>query len=147
MIKAREPFTDPPAVESPRIHLDRLLYPARFYSHPREVVADQTLSLTEKHAILSTWASGACAVYSMPGWRRLPGAPKLVSLGDVMHALQRLDEGDQEPRPRPSDGRRNAGGRHRRQRFQAVATAPRPPLEPTASPAVRELAEGPNQGH
>jgi len=126
MIKEREPFTDSPAVESPRIHLDRLLYPARFYSHPREVVADQALSLTEKHAVLSTWASGACAVDSMPGWRHLPGTPTLVSIDDVMHALQQLDEVDQKPRPQLSDGRRNAG-RHRQQRFQTLTTAPRRP--------------------
>ena len=32
--------------------LDRLLYPARFFSHPEDVLRDDTLDVQEKRAIL-----------------------------------------------------------------------------------------------
>jgi hypothetical protein len=73
-------------------HLDRLLNPARFYKHPRDVIDDRRLGLSEKRAILSSWASDACAVASMPALRQIPGAPTQVPFDDIMEALQRLDE-------------------------------------------------------
>jgi hypothetical protein len=35
--------------------LGRLLQPARFFRHPRDVVRDVTLTTAEKRAILSSW--------------------------------------------------------------------------------------------
>jgi hypothetical protein len=52
--------------------LDRLLHPARSYRNPRDVVEADNLSLSEKRAILSSWASDACAVDSMPRFASLP---------------------------------------------------------------------------
>lgn len=70
---------------------DRLAAPSHFYRRPEDVVRDGDLSLAEKRAILSAWASDACAVESMPGLRRWPGSDAPVSFDDVMDALQGLD--------------------------------------------------------
>ncbi len=52
-------------------HIDRpwedpdftsLLHPAAAFDHPRDVVNDPDLTVYEKRAILSSWASDACAV-------------------------------------------------------------------------------------
>lgn len=42
--------------------LDQLLHPAQAFGHPSEVVNDPDLTLNEKRAILTSWASYACAV-------------------------------------------------------------------------------------
>lgn len=71
---------------TPPLHLsthdpefDRFLNPAQFYEHPDDVLDDRQLSLQEKRAILSSWASDACAVESMPAWRQIPGTPLIQS--------------------------------------------------------------------
>jgi len=71
--------------------LNRLLDPAQFYRDPNDVVADKRLNLAEKRAILSSWASDACAVESMPALRRPPGLAAPVSFDAIMEALQELD--------------------------------------------------------
>jgi hypothetical protein len=58
--------------------LDQILHPAKCFAHPIDVVRDSLLSLTDKRAILSSWASDACAVEAMPALRQLPGAPTPV---------------------------------------------------------------------
>jgi hypothetical protein len=59
--------------ETSDLALDRLLSPARHFRHPEDVLNDDTLDLQEKRAILSSWASDACAVESVPALRRPPG--------------------------------------------------------------------------
>jgi hypothetical protein len=71
--------------------LDRLLDPACAYKSPHDVLDDRQLTLREKRAILSSWASDACAVESMPALRQIPGSPARVSFDVIMDALQRLD--------------------------------------------------------
>jgi hypothetical protein len=71
--------------------LDRLLSPAQHFRHPDDVLADETLDLQEKRAILSSWASDACAVESVPALRRPPGTAKPISFDQIMDALCRLD--------------------------------------------------------
>jgi hypothetical protein len=71
--------------------LNAVLHPASVFSHPREVVADQTLSVQEKRAILSSWASDACALESVPELRCAPGAAQAVRFDDIIDALQSLD--------------------------------------------------------
>lgn len=78
-----------PAASDPAI--DRLLSPARHYRHPAEVLEDGLLDVDEKRAILSSWASDACAVESMPALRQPPGAREPVPFDAVMDALRRLD--------------------------------------------------------
>jgi hypothetical protein len=69
--------------------VDQLLHPSRFY--PAEVVADELLTVGERRAILSSWASDACAVGSNPPLRRPPLAQTPVTFDEVMDALQQLD--------------------------------------------------------
>ncbi|MFK8839044.1 hypothetical protein SL617_31100, partial [Klebsiella michiganensis] len=47
--------------------------------------------LQEKRAILSSWASDACTVESMPALRHPPGAEQPVSFEEIMDALCKLD--------------------------------------------------------
>lgn len=86
------------APETFDLSLDRLLAPARHFKHPHDVLGDDTLDLQEKRAILSSWASDACAVESMPALRQPPGAERPVSFDQIMDALRQLDS-DASARP------------------------------------------------
>jgi hypothetical protein len=77
------PFDDEPG---------RLLQPARFFRHPRDVVRDARLTTAEKRAILSSWASDASAIESMPALRQIPGSDFVVRFDDVIDALEELDQ-------------------------------------------------------
>ena len=77
------------SINRPRaIDIDELLHPARAFSHPMDVVRDTDLTLYEKRAILSSWASDACAVEDCPELRQPSGA---VKFDDIMDALRGLD--------------------------------------------------------
>src|ERR1044072_3098263 len=78
--------------------LDRLLNPAAIFDHPRDVLKDADLTRQEKRAILSSWASDACAVDSDPPLRKPPGAKAPVSFEEIVEALRSLDD---DPPPRP----------------------------------------------
>ena len=54
------------------VDLNAILHPGSVYDHPRDVLADQTISTGEKRAILASWASDAAAVVSNPALRELP---------------------------------------------------------------------------
>lgn len=71
--------------------LEALLHPAGAFAHPTDVVGDPDLTLTEKRAILASWASDACAVESAPALRVAPAGSKPVTFDDVMDALRALD--------------------------------------------------------
>ena len=62
-----------PASESNVFDFNALLHPGTAYQHPRDVVADARLSLTEKRAILASWASDASAIASCPALRAPDG--------------------------------------------------------------------------
>jgi hypothetical protein len=64
--------------------LETLLHPASAFNHPGDVVRDPDLTLQEKRAILSSWASDACAVESQPALRRPPGAKQPVEFDDIV---------------------------------------------------------------
>ena len=70
---------------------ERLLRPAVGFRHPMEVVKDLDLDLADKRAILSSWASDACAVEGRPELRWLLGTDAPVLVGEVLQALRRLD--------------------------------------------------------
>lgn len=74
--------------------LDRVLDPARFFDRPADVLTAPDLDLREKRAILSSWASDACAVESMPTLRKLPGAKSAITFDEIMDALRALDCSD-----------------------------------------------------
>jgi len=84
--------------ETSDLTLDRLLSPSRFFRHPDDVLKDDTLDIQEKRAILSSWASDACAVESVPALRRPPGTEQPISFDQIMDALCRLDR-DASARP------------------------------------------------
>ena len=91
------------------IDLNAILHPGSVYDHPRDVVADTTLSTGEKRAILASWASDAAAVASNPALRELPGSHRIVAIDEVLEALSELDH-----RPKgPLAASRPGGGQHR----------------------------------
>ncbi len=99
------------------LDLDAILHPARKFAHPSDVVQDPRLSLQEKRAILSSWASDACAVESAPALRTPAGVPRPVRFKDVIDALQSLDataRSDTDRSERISRRRRTSWGRGRR---------------------------------
>jgi hypothetical protein len=70
--------------------IDALLHPGRAFNHPRDVVRDNDLTLYEKRAILSSWASDACAVEDVLELRQLSGLQP-VKFDDIIDALRELD--------------------------------------------------------
>ena len=72
----------------------RLSRPALGFERPDDVLKDADLPPTEKRAILSSWASDACAVEGRPYLRAMPGADHAVPLLEVQEALRRLDRWD-----------------------------------------------------
>jgi hypothetical protein len=61
------------------------------YERPGDVLVDASISVSEKRAILSSWASDACAVDSCPPLRHPPFATSPVTFDEVMEALMSLD--------------------------------------------------------
>jgi hypothetical protein len=70
--------------------VNALLHPAQAFAHPSDVVNDSDLTLSEKRAILASWASDACAVEANPDLRRAPGSIP-VCFDDILDALRTLD--------------------------------------------------------
>ncbi len=73
-----------------RFNLSWLLHPAQAFTHPSEVLNDGDFTLSEKRAILASWASDACAVEVSSRMRRTPGRPP-VPFDDILDALRELD--------------------------------------------------------
>lgn len=61
------------------------------FAFPHEVVDDPSLGLSQKRAILSEWASDACAIDSFPTLRLLPGTNFPVTFSSIMDARSYLD--------------------------------------------------------
>ncbi|MCC6890933.1 MAG: hypothetical protein IT536_20590 [Hyphomicrobiales bacterium] len=101
MTRKNNDRNDPASSRSDGIGIDRLLDPANAFAHPMDVVEDRDLTLTEKRAILASWASDACAVEAAPALRN-PTGSRLVRFDDVMDALKELDRrhGGIKPPPR-----------------------------------------------
>jgi hypothetical protein len=72
------------------LEIDALLHPVRAFSHPMDVVRNTDLTLYEKRAILSSWASDACAEENFPQLRQASGAAT-VKFDDIIDALRGLD--------------------------------------------------------
>ncbi|WP_027519586.1 hypothetical protein [Bradyrhizobium sp. WSM1417] len=73
------------------IDLNAILHPGSVYDYPRDVIADPTLSIGEKRAILASWASDAASIASSPALRELPGSGKAVTIDEILEALASLD--------------------------------------------------------
>ncbi len=89
-------FSTTNAVAPPHRHLgqalDRLLRPAIGFQTPFDVLKDPLLDVSDKRAILASWASDASSVEGDPTRRWLLGADEPAPLSDVLEALWRLDE-------------------------------------------------------
>jgi hypothetical protein len=79
------------------IDLNAILHPGSVYDHPRDVLNDPTISISEKRAILASWASDAASVTSNPALRELPGSYRMVTIDEVLEALSALDHGPKDP--------------------------------------------------
>jgi hypothetical protein len=77
--------------------LNAILHPGSVFNHPRDVLADATLSRAEKRAILASWASDAAAVTSCPALRAIPGTKASVSIDEILEALSSLDHSPRTP--------------------------------------------------
>jgi len=55
------------------VDLNALLHPGTAFEHPQDVVSHPGLSLSEKRAILASWASDASAITSCAGAGRAKG--------------------------------------------------------------------------
>lgn len=75
----------------------------QFFAFPHEVVDDPSLSLSQKRAILSEWASDSCALESVPVLRLLPGTNFPVTFSAIMDARAYLDRkyGEEQDEARP----------------------------------------------
>ncbi len=79
------------------VDLNAILHPGSVYDHPRDVVQDMTICISEKRAILASWASDAASVASSPALRELPGSYRAVTIDEVLEALSALDSGPKDP--------------------------------------------------
>jgi hypothetical protein len=70
-----------------------LLHPGKVFRHPRDVVKCADLTLSEKRAILASWASDAAAVASCPALRAPPELSAPVTIDEILEALRELDGG------------------------------------------------------
>lgn len=77
--------------------LNALLHPGTVFGHPRDVLADPSLSVSEKRAILASWASDASAIASRPSLRAPAGLKAPVSIDEILNALCELDGGPSNP--------------------------------------------------
>ena len=79
------------------IDFNAILHPGTVFEHPRDVVSHPTLSLSEKRAILASWASDASAIASCPALRAPTGLKAPVTIDEILDALCELDGGPRNP--------------------------------------------------
>jgi hypothetical protein len=86
------------ALDDNVIDLNAVLHPGTVFEHPRDVVSHPALSLSEKRAILASWASDASAIASCPSLRAPPeGLKAPVTIDEILKALCALDGGPRNP--------------------------------------------------
>jgi hypothetical protein len=74
-----------------------LLHPGTVFDHPKDVLAHPSLSVSEKRAILASWASDASAIASCPPLRAPAGLKAPVTIDEILEALCELDGGPRNP--------------------------------------------------
>jgi hypothetical protein len=77
--------------------LNALVHPSTVFDHPKDVLADSSLSISEKRAILASWASDASAIASCPALRAPVGLKAPVTIDEILEALWELDGGPRNP--------------------------------------------------
>ena len=65
--------------------LNALLHPGTVFDRPRDVVAHPSLSISEKRAILASWASDASAIASCPSLRAPAGLRAPIGIDEIRH--------------------------------------------------------------
>jgi len=93
--------TTAPTTPTRDLDFDAIVHPGTIFEHPRDVVAHPALSLSEKRAILASWASDASAIASCPALRAPEGLKKPISIDEILDALVELDRGPQPPGGKP----------------------------------------------
>jgi hypothetical protein len=73
--------------------INALLHPGTIFDHPRDVLAHPSLSVSEKRAILASWASDASAIASCPALRAPAGLKAPVTIDEILEALRALAGG------------------------------------------------------
>jgi hypothetical protein len=73
-----------------------LLHPGTVFGHPRDVLAHSSLTISEKRAILASWASDASAIASCPA-RAPAGLKAPVTIDEILEALCELDGSPRHP--------------------------------------------------
>lgn len=81
-----------------------LLHPGTVFERPKDVVVHPSLTLCEKRAILSSWASDASSLVACPTLRAPSGLKAEVTIDEILDALHELDNG---PRHPPGHGKPN----------------------------------------
>jgi hypothetical protein len=79
------------------VDLNAVLHPGTVFEHPQDVVSHPSLSLSEKRAILASWASDASAIASCPSLRAPEGLKAPVTIDEILEALCALDERPRNP--------------------------------------------------
>ena len=74
-----------------------LLHPGTVFDHPKDVLADPSLSGSAKRAILASWASDASAIACCPSLRAPTGLKAPVTIDEILEALCELDGGPRHP--------------------------------------------------
>ena len=85
------------ALDDNIIDLNAVLHPGTVFEHPLDVVSHPALSLSEKRAILASWASDASAIASCPSLRAPEGLKAPVAIDEILEALCALDDGPRNP--------------------------------------------------
>ena len=83
--------------ETDHLDLKALTHPGTVFEHPLDVVTHPGLDVSEKRAILASWASDASAIASCPALRAPDGLKKPVSIDEILDALVELDRGPRHP--------------------------------------------------
>jgi hypothetical protein len=93
--------TTAPKAQTIDLEFEALVHPGTVFEHPRDVVAHPWLDLSEKRAILASWASDASAIASCPDLRAPDGLKNPVSIDEILDALVELDRGPYPPGGKP----------------------------------------------
>ena len=100
----------PSVYEDNVFDFNALLHPGTVFERPADVVAHRGLSLSEKRAILASWASDASAIASCPSLRAPSGLKAPVAVDEILEALCALDGTP----PHPGGPQHPPGGKPKR---------------------------------
>jgi hypothetical protein len=77
--------------------MNALLQRSTIFDHPSDVLSEPLLSLSEKRALLASWASDASSIASCPALRAPTGVKAPGTIDQILKALYELDGGPRHP--------------------------------------------------